>query len=525
MPVPRVAIVGRPNVGKSSLLNLIAADKVAIVDPTPGVTRDRVSIVRDLDSPDGSGPPKPVEFTDTGGYGVYTAPDGRYDEVGNDLHELTKDIEQQIAHAVETADIVLFCVDAQAGVTSADEEIARLLRTRGLSEDTPGKSASDSSRAGRIVPVATKVDGPKWEAHAYELSGLGFGEPLMLSSKSNYFRRDFLDAIYNMLPEPDEHREPDCDLRVAILGKRNAGKSSLINALAGAPRVIVSEIAGTTRDAVDVKFELDDRSIVAIDTAGVRKKKSFQGPIEWYAFDRAKRAVTRCDVVIFMIDATTSISQVDQQIAMLCQKAHKPVVLVVNKWDLAKGRPNAKGRPVTPEDYEKYLRKEVMGLRFAPIVFASATEGLNLRGILDVAFDIYEQAGTRVGTGQLNRLVRSLIDMRGPSDKLGTACRLYYAAQVRTHPPTIALVVNHADLFTDNYEKFLLNRFREELPYHEVPIRLVVRERSKRHKDRTYSTEHEAAIEALEAGLDPESLSLDEQLARDATDADDFFDD
>ncbi len=512
MPIPRVAIVGRPNVGKSSLLNLIACEKVAIVDPTPGVTRDRVAIVRDLQSPDGAGAPKPVEFTDTGGYGVYTAEGGRYDEVGADLHALTGDIERQIAHAVGTADLVLFCIDAQAGPTPSDEEIAMLLRRGGLRGDRPREGAGPLVRV-----VATKVDGPKWEAHAMEMAGLGLGEPLMISSKSNYFRREFLDSLYETLPEVNEPAPPPADLSVAVIGKRNAGKSSLINAWADEPRVIVSEIAGTTRDAIDVRFEFDGRSVVAIDTAGLRKKKSFQGAIEWYAFDRAKRAVERCDVVVLLIDATTKISQIDEQLAMLAQKAYKPVVIVVNKWDLAEGMPSARGRPVRPDDYEKYLRKELQGLSFAPIVFASATESVNLRGIVEVAFDLLEQARTRVGTGKLNRLIQELVDTRGPSSKLGTQCRVYYAAQVSTHPPTIVLIVNRPDLFTDNYERFLLNRLREELPFEEVPMRLVVRARSKRERG-THWTEEDLAEAPLSEG------EVSDILADLPADADAYFD-
>lgn len=510
MPVPRVAIVGRPNVGKSSLLNLIAGAKVAIVDPTPGVTRDRVSIVRELESPDAAGPRKPVEFTDTGGYGVYTAEGARYDETGVDLHALTADIEGQIAHAVDSADLVLLCIDAHAGVTPADEEIAAMLRRGG-----PRGARPSGAPAPEVRVVATKVDGPKWEAHAAELSSLGFGPPLLVSSKSNYFRRDFLDALYASLPLAEEGAPPPADLRLAVIGKRNAGKSSLINAWAGEPRVIVSEIAGTTRDAIDVRLELDGRSVLAIDTAGLRKKKSFQGAVEWYAFDRAKRAIERAEVVVLVIDAMAEISQVDEQLAMLAQKAIKPVVLVVNKWDLAEGRRGPRGKPVDPTDYEAYLRKELAGLAFAPVVFASATEGLNLRGILDVAFELLDQAGTRVPTGQLNRLIRDLVETRGPSNRLGTQCRVFYAAQVATHPPTIALVVNHPDLFTANYERFLLNRIREELPFKEVPVRLLVRARSRKDHDRYAG----GAVDASEPELRADALA-DMPLEADA-----YFDD
>ena len=521
MPVPRIAIVGRPNVGKSSLLNMLAHRKVAIVDPTPGVTRDRVSVVIEIESPDGNRSDKAVELTDTGGYGIYTGQNERYDDVGADLATLRKDIEAQIAHAVATADVILFAVDAQAGITRDDEEIALMLRTGRFGKMRPKKTKgsksgaasaqerADGDEAEDIEPakpegqqiriVATKVDGPKWEPHAHELAALGFGEPLMVSAKNNYFRRDFTDALYEMLPAPDDDSQaPKADLQVAIIGRRNTGKSSLINKIAGEPRVIVSEIAGTTRDAVDVHVQMDDKSLMLIDTAGLRKKKSFHGQVEWYAFDRAKRAIDRADVVLLMLDATTDISQVDQQLGMLAQRAFKPVVIVINKWDLLKGRKNARGDQIRPEDYESYVRRELNGLSFAPIAVTSAKTGLNLRGLFGVAFEMFEQAGSRVSTGQLNRFVRSLLDMRGPSNKLGKQVKVYYVAQVRTNPPTIALVVNEPDLFTANYERFLLNRFREELPFAEVPIRLVIRGRRRKESfHRTDEVSPDATAETV----------------------------
>lgn len=511
MPVPRIAIVGRPNVGKSSLLNLMAKRKVAIVDPTPGVTRDRVSVVVDLDPPDGAGPVKSAEVTDTGGYGIYTAEGERYDDIGADLGTLRADIERQIGNAIATADVILFAVDAQAGLTRDDEHIAQMLRSGRFG---PGRGEAPKPDDGRppqqIRIVATKVDGPKWEPHAHELSALGFDEPLMVSSKSNYFRRDFLDELYGMLPEPDDEARPHADINIAIIGKRNAGKSSLVNALAGEPRVIVSEIAGTTRDAVDVKVEYGGKSVMLIDTAGLRKKKSFQGQIEWYAFDRAKRAVERADVIVLLIDATADISQVDEQLAMLAQKAFKPVVIAINKWDLVEGRKNTKGQPIGVEDYEDYVRRELNGLSFAPIAVMSATTGLNLRGVIDVAFELFDQASERVSTGKLNRFVRSLVDTRGPSNKLGKQVKVYYAAQVRNNPPTIALVVNDPSLFSDNYERFLINRFREELPYPEVPIRLIIR--AKRRTDQFHATEEAESQTAEEAGwTDAELASLPDE--------------
>ena len=478
MPVPRIAIVGRPNVGKSSLLNLIARERLAIVDPTPGVTRDRLSAVVTLESPDGRGPDKPVELTDTGGFGVYVAEGKRYDEVGADLSSLTDDIEQQIAQAVTGADLILFAIDVQAGITPQDLEIAKMLREQKL---------GSRERGGRLVPVrvmATKVDGPSWETHAYELAGLGFDEPLMCSAQSKYMRRQMLDTLYDLVEywRPHEHDpdEADTDLRIAIVGKRNCGKSTLVNTLAGQERVIVSEIAGTTRDAIDVRVTLPDgRRITAIDTAGVRRKKSFQDQIEWYAYDRAQRAIARADVILLLIDAEMDISRVDEQIAALVVESLKPVVIVINKWDLAEGRRNDKGKVVTSSDYEQYIRKELKGLSFAPIAFMAARDGFNVPQVVDLTFELHEQASARVTTGELNRLIRDVIERHHPASLQGKHGRVFFTSQVKTNPPTIVMIVNRTEVFSGTYERYLMNRLREALPYGEVPIRLIFRSRKR----------------------------------------------
>jgi GTP-binding protein len=522
MPIPRVAIIGRPNVGKSSLLNMIAGEKVSIVDPTPGTTRDRVSAIAELKSPDGRGPIKPVEIIDTGGWGVYEGEGERFNEIGVDLAALRKHIENQIGLAVESADLILFCIDAQAGITPADKEVARLLRERKLggggkrpkgTPKAPKKKTSKSGKKGVSSPslpiriVATKVDGPKWESHGLEVSALGLGEPILISAKSNYFRRDFLDALYEALPEVNQ-AEPEsaaADMKLAIIGK------------AGEERVIVSEIAGTTRDAVDVRLELDGKSLLAIDTAGLRRKKSFANQIEWWAFDRAKRAIDRADVVLLLVDATDALSQVDQQLAMLVQKAFKPCLIVVNKWDLVEGKKNDKGQKITPSSYEEYLRQELKGLSFAPIAFVSATTGKNIRPAIALAFELMDQSRMRAGTGKLNRLMEKILETANPPSKLGTRAKVLYVAQVAESPPTIVLVVNRPELFTANYQRFLMNRFREELPYNEVPIRLLVRGRKR-----------------TKAGIDPRDETLSEseglQLGKEALaemseQADDYFDD
>ncbi len=563
MPIPRIAIIGRPNVGKSSLLNLIARDKISIVDPTAGTTRDRVSAVARLTPPmHGEDTDKAihVEVTDTGGFGVYVEDGRRFDDVGKDLTSLTDDIEFQIAQAVAGADLVLFVVDSQAGITAADRRVAKLLRERVLGSRTAsargrggkkggkGKKAADVQPADgddaptpppehpvRVRVIANKTDGPRWEAHAYEAAALGFGPPIPVSAKNNYFRRDFLDALYEelaQLPNVIIGEPPETPgLKIAIIGKRNAGKSTLVNALAGEERVIVSEIAGTTRDAVDVRVQLDGREFTVIDTAGLRKKKSFADRIEWFAFDRAQRSIERADVVLMLVDATEPLSQIDQQLMKLVQSSFKPCVIVVNKWDLAEGRAATtgsekkghkqagwrKGQALSPGMYEDYLREETKGLDFAPLAFVSAERKSGVRECINLAFELYEQAGMRASTGQLNRLLKRILETRGPSSKLGTFAKTYFISQVAVRPPTIVLVVNKPELFTPNYQRFLLNRLRDALEFPEVPIKLIIKERRRARIEDLLSGEHQRLKEAgqlvVEEDVGAEVESVDADVA------------
>ena len=463
MVLPQIAIVGRPNVGKSSLLNRLARKRISIVAAEPGVTRDRVSAIIEVDSPQDrprETPARLVEVVDTGGFGAYTALGKRFDDVGADLATLSPDIEAQIAIAAEQADLILLVVDVQEGLSSLDTSIATLLRHNGL--------------AGKVLLVANKTDSAEWLAEGAAAAALGFGEPVGVSATSGFGVRGLLAAIRHRLPESGAGPDLalDDEMKIAIVAKRNAGKSTLINALAGEPRVIVSEIAGTTRDSIDVRFEIGGRRMLAIDTAGVRKRKSFADDIELYAYQRMLASIRRADVVVLMIDATVEVSQVDKKLTLELQALHKPTVIAVNKWDLVEDR-------VKTGDYLDYLTEQLRGLSYAPIVFLSASAGQGLGDLTAMAFNLYRQAGHFETTGRLNQVVESILRRRGPSPRLGRQAKVYYVSQIDAHPPTIALVVNDPALFEGSYERYLLNRLREELSYSEVPIKLLFRPRKR----------------------------------------------
>ena len=520
MTLVRVAIVGRPNVGKSSLLNMLAKRKVSIVDPTPGVTRDRVTHIIDLEGPDDTYQHALIELTDTGGYGVYTAEGARFDDAGEDLQKLTSDIEAQIAAAVASTDLILFVTDAQAGITSLDQTVARLLRT--TIERSP--SAPD------IIPIANKVDALKWEPHGLEIAALGFGEPWLVSAKNNYMRREFRellhDAATRALPKAEQRQEqPPSEMKLALVGRRNAGKSSFVNALAGEKRVIVSEIAGTTRDSVDVRFSIDGRNLTAIDTAGVRKRNKFADRVEHFAFTRTEASIQRADVCLLLIDATQRITGIDKRLAARVAEEHKPCVITVTKWDLAQGRKNRKGQPISPDDYATYINKQLKGFTHAPIVFTSANTELGLKEAVSVAFDLHEQASTRLTTSKINRVIRDILAERGPSSKLGTRVKILYAAQVAAQPPTIVLVVNHPELFEDTYQRYMLNRLREVTPFTEIPIRLIIRERRRKELKEMQHEGRQRAREEQRLARPPRIPSVIDLHAIDPDDFDDDDDD
>ncbi len=436
MALFNIAIVGRPNVGKSSLFNMLANRRTSIVDPTPGVTRDRVSAICDIDQ-------QFFELVDTGGFGIV------------DRDDLGEHVERQIRFAIERSNLILFLVDAREGVTPLDKRTADLLRGYGS----------------RVVLIANKVDEPHMADQVGEFARLGFGEPMPISAMNGSGRWAITELIQRKLAERANETPIEPVMKIAIVGKRNAGKSSFINSLAGEERVIVSEVPGTTRDSIDVTFEKDGRSLIAIDTAGVRKLNKMEDDVEFYAYSRATQSIRRADVVLFMIDATTPIGQVDKRLSHLVAEELKPCVLVVNKWDLATGKASV-------DDYGDYLSKTLKALSFAPIAFTTATEGRNIDSTIDLATELFKQSRIRVGTGQLNQALQAVLEERGPRPKHGTrAPKFYYATQVDIQPPTIVVFVNSPRLVTTDYERFMLNRFRDSLPYGEVPIRIAYRPR------------------------------------------------
>jgi GTP-binding protein len=454
MSVPRVAIVGRPNVGKSSLLNWLVGKRVSVVDPTAGVTRDRVTQLLHAED-------RYFELVDTGGIGIH------------DTDDLDNEIDEQIRIGLEESDLILFVVDGQSGAVPLDREVARRLRR--IAKPT--------------ILVVNKCDSEKTDDTIAEFFALTDAPAVTTSVKGKRHRRELLEAIVENLPAAAEEEagegatlEAEPELKLAIVGRRNTGKSTFINALAEQERVIVSEIAGTTRDSIDVRFERDGKAFVAIDTPGVRKRKSLANDIEYYGLIRAKRSIRRADVVLMFFDATQTISRVDKQLVEEITEHYKPCVFVVNKWDLAVEE------GMTTEKWSQYLIGTFKSLRYAPIAFITAKNDRNTKQLINLAQSIFKQARIRVGTSRLNRLVQAAVLNNMPPYRRNRRPKIYYAVQVATEPPTIVLKCNDPKIFDEAWKRYLLGVLREELPFHEVPIKLYFRPREK--------------TEVLEKGLD-----------------------
>ncbi len=444
MSLPTIAIVGRPNVGKSSYLNAVVGRRISIVEPTPGVTRDRISV--EVEHGD-----RRALLVDTGGIGVV------------DEMRLDEDIESQIEIALHLADVIIFVVDGREGVTPLDQKVSRRLRKL----QKP------------VVLGVNKLDHPGKDILAAEFFRLGMGDPVAFSAQEGLGVMHLLDKAFKLLPEPEGMADFGFDPevpRIALVGKRNVGKSTFINKVAAADRVIVSDIAGTTRDAVDVPVEYKGRKFIAIDTAGIMKKNRVRNSVDFYSQARSEAAIRRADIVLFLIDPATDLSQVDKKIGMQVADQAKPCVLVVNKWDTAKER-------ISTAEYMTYLEARLPGLHFAPVVFISALDGFNVDKAIDVAFDLHQQAQLRVSTGELNRVVEAAYERRRPGGKTGFKAKIYYATQVDRSPPTFVIFVNDPSLFPGNYQRYIENRLRDAFKFDEIPVQVFFRGRDSLYHD------------------------------------------
>ncbi len=441
MSIPKVAIIGRPNVGKSSILNWLAHKRVSVVDPMAGVTRDRVKFLMQVDD-------RYFELIDTGGIGIV------------DLDDLSEDVERQIQIGIDEADLICFVVDGTAGVTALDQLVSQRLRKI----DKPK------------LLVVNKCDSPKTDDEVAVFFALANSPVVLTSVKGNRNRDHLVEAILENLPPPDETEAEDGEvnsatpeLKLAIVGRRNVGKSTFINALAETERMIVSEIPGTTRDSVDVRFTLDEKSFIAIDTPGVRKRKSLANDVEWYGLARAKRSIRRANVVMMFFDCTQKLSRVDKQLVSEILDYNKPCIFVVNKWDLAGEQ--------TMEAWSEYLFKAFASMRHVPVAFITGQTGKNVKKLINLSQSIYKQARMRISTGELNRVVRRAVANWPHPLRKNRTPRILFATQVSAEPPTIVLKCNDATLFDDSWKRYLLGVLREELPFKEVPIKIYYRSR------------------------------------------------
>jgi GTP-binding protein len=437
MGVSQVVIVGRPNVGKSSVFNWLAGRRLAIVDPTAGVTRDRVTYLAALDD-------RFIELVDTGGMG------------GDDVDNLTEHIEEQIQLAIDSAGVILFVVDTLEGLMPLDEEVARRLRYI----------------TAPVVCVANKTDHDHLQSQADEFYRLGH-KIVPVSTLQNRGKEQLFEAIRERLPETtdeDEELIGAPEMRVAIVGRRNTGKSTMINTLVEAERMITSEVPGTTRDSVDVRFELDGKTFVAIDTPGFRRRKSVTTDLDFYSTHRAQRSIRRADVVLLFFDAGQRIGKVDKQLCDYIAGQYKPCIFVVNKWDLM-----ADSMPT--EKWVTYLRDTFRTMWHVPIAFITGQTGKNLKAMLNHSQMLFKQSRNRVATSPLNTLVRAALEHNPPPVVRNRRPKIYYATQVAVQPPTIILFCNNPQALSQPYRRYLLGVFRDQLSFGEVPIKLYLRKR------------------------------------------------
>lgn len=437
---PIVAVVGRPNVGKSTLFNKIAGKRISIVEDTPGITRDRIYADAEWCG---------HEFTliDTGGI----------EPAANDI--ILSQMREQAGMAIDMADVILFMVNVRDGMTAADKEVAAMLQ-----------------KCGRpVILVCNKVDNPgNPPIEMYEFYNLGIGEPKPVSSIHGLGVGDLLDEIVSYFPNESGTAEEENIIKVAVVGKPNAGKSSLINRILGENRVIVSDIAGTTRDAIDSTYELDGQKYVFIDTAGMRKRGKINENVERYSVARALGAVDRADVCLIMIDAQEGITEQDTKIAGYVHESGKASVIVVNKWDLIEKETN------TMKNFKNKVKEGFNFMMYAPSVYISAVTGLRVDSLFDMIKSTLAENSKRISTGVLNDVINEAIAMVQPPSDKGKRLKIYYATQAGTKPPTFVLFVNNAELAHYSYIRYLENQLRAKFGFEGTPIKFIIREKNKK---------------------------------------------
>ena len=441
MSKPIVAVVGRPNVGKSTFFNRIVGRRVSIVEDTPGVTRDRIYAEAEWNG---------IHFAliDTGGI----------EPASQDV--ILSQMREQAQIAIDMAEVILFMVDGKDGLTTADEEVASMLRRTGK----------------KVILLVNKIDSQKnLPDNFYDFYTLGIGEPIPISAANMLDLGDVLDDIVGSFPE-GAGEEEDEDIKVAVIGKPNVGKSSLINALLDENRVIVSPIAGTTRDSIDTPFEWGGDRYMLIDTAGIRRKSKVNEDIERYSVIRAVAAIERCDVCLLVIDAAEGITEQDKKIAGVAHEAGKGIVVVVNKWDLIEKETN------TMRDYKRVLADELQFMSYAPSVFISVLEKQRIFNVMQMTKYVAEKRAMRVPTGQLNSLISDAVLMKQPPSDKGKRLKIYYATQVGVKPPLFSFQINKRELMHFSYARYLENKIRDGFGFEGTSIKFVFREKGEKEE-------------------------------------------
>ena len=442
MAKPTVAIIGKPNVGKSTFFNYIVGSRISIVEDTPGVTRDRV-------------------YAETNWRGRnFTVVDTAGIEPESD-DTIISQMREQAKIAIDIADVILFLTDVKQGVTAADQEIAIMLK----------KSKKP------VVLVCNKADNMSRDRNEiYEFYNLGMGEPYPVSAANALGIGDVLDALYENFPEKSDDEDDDGRIKVAVIGKPNVGKSSLINKILGENRTIVSNIAGTTRDAIDTEYENEYGKYVLIDTAGIRRKSKVSESIEKFSIMRTLLAIERADVCLMMIDANEGVTDQDAKIAGEAHEAGKGIIIVVNKWD------EYEKETGTLEKYKKDIYAKLSYLSYAPVIFISAKTGHRVDKLFNMINNVAEQNAMRVSTATLNQVINEAIAIVQPPTDKGKRLKILYGTQVSTKPPTFVIFVNNKELFHFSYERYLVNQIRKEFGLEGTPVRIIAREKGEKEE-------------------------------------------